>query len=146
MADDASPPIEAHPLPAPDAPASKYPVSRTSHLKPIKPGERRNPNGTNSWKKAQARIAAFMRGFSADGKTSRWEKVLLAAYTSALVPGPKGAPDRRLLIEQYAGRAKVQVDVNANVSGLRVLAMLPDNGHGPGEDPEGGGDAGPGAE
>jgi hypothetical protein len=43
---------------------------------------------------------------------------------------------RKTLIEQYAGRPKQQVEVTGEgVSALKVIAFLPDNGHGP-DDPE----------
>jgi hypothetical protein len=43
----------------------------------------------------------------------------------------------RTLVEQYAGKPKQQLDLsNADGAfGVRVLAVLPDNGHGP-DDPE----------
>lgn len=80
----------------------------------IKPGEVRNPKGMNGWKMAQSRIAAFMREVAnpeTGSQETRFERVLLATYTSALVPGPRGAPDRRLIVEQCAGKAKQQIEI-----------------------------------
>jgi len=108
----------------------------------IKPGEVRNKSGANGWKKAQSRIARFLREADPDDprRSSRWDNLLLAAYETALIRGLKGSADRKLLIEQVAGKARAQLDLNASVSGLRVLAVLPDNGRGPGdpEDPDDG--------
>jgi hypothetical protein len=99
----------------------------------IKPGEARNPAGTNAWRKAQARIARFMRDVDPEREGTRFDNLLQVAYVSALIPGLKGAPDRKALIEQCAGKAKQQVDLSNSdrTLGLRVLAVLPDNGRGP---------------
>jgi hypothetical protein len=111
-------------------------------------GKSGNPTGMNGWRKAQARIAKFMKAIAnPDTKSTdtRFDRLLLAAYTSALVPGPKGAIDRKLLIEQVAGKAKQQVELTGNNGGaLRVVAVLPDNGHGP-DDPEDPPDGEPGS-
>lgn len=82
---------------------------------PIKPGEVRNPKGQNQWSVAQAALAQFMRE-TPDPKNpdrTRFRNILLAAYTSALVPGPKGAADRKWLGEMAAGKPKQQVDLSS---------------------------------
>lgn len=100
----------------------------------IKPGEVRNKTGTNAWRKAQARIAKFMRGEDPDRGGVRFDNTLQAAYETSLIRGPQGAADRKLLTEQCAGKAKQQMEVTGKGGGaLQVLAVLPDNGHGPGE-------------
>lgn len=96
----------------------------------IKPGQCLNPKGVNGWKKAQARIQKFMAELANPGKSeeTRLERLMLAAYTSALMPGPKGAPDRRLLIEQCAGKARQQVDDDdpaVKVGGVFVIPSTP---------------------
>lgn len=114
-----------------------------ANLRPAKKGDVLNKTGTNGWRRAQARLAAFVEEVDkdrGDGKATRWQHILETCYTSALVPGLKGAPDRKLLIEQVAGRAKQQVELgNTDGSPLRVVAFLPDNGRGPGDpDPDDG--------
>jgi hypothetical protein len=135
MSDD-SPPFS--PLTKPDG-RGKTPGSRSAlEANRIKPGEVRNKKGTNGWRKYQAKVSKFFSQMSqADGKESRFDRVMQAAYASALVPGPKGSMDRKLIWEQCAGKAKQQVEVMGDGgSALRVVAVIPDNGHGPGE-PEG---------
>lgn len=87
----------------------KSPGSRAALAKyGLKPGQTLNRSGNNGWKRAQARIAAFMSSAASDGSNvTRMDRILLAAYASALTPGPKGAHDRRLLIEHTAGRARM---------------------------------------
>jgi len=83
------------------------------NLRPIKPGEVRNKAGTNRWKKAQARLAKFMMEYDPDHPDQRrLDSVLRASFESALVVGLKGAPDRKLLIEQTVGRARQQLDLS----------------------------------
>lgn len=110
----------------------------------IQPGQVLNKTGTNAWRKAQARIAKFMRGEDpARPGTYRIDNTLQAAYETSLIRGPQGAPDRKLLTEQVAGKAKQQHEVTGDGgSALRVLAVLPDNGRGP-EDLDGSDDEDP---
>lgn len=114
-----------------------YNPKSLANLKSPKPGEPgRNPKGTNRWQRAQATLSRFLDEVaSANGDETRFQRILFAAYTSALVPGARGAADRKLLIEMKAGRAKQQIDVAGTGTALRVVAVLPDNGRGP-DDPE----------
>jgi hypothetical protein len=131
MADDAAKPES----PKPDG-RGKTPGSRSAlEANRIKPGEVRNKKGMNGWRKYQAKVSKFFAQMSkADGKESRFDRVMQAAYASALVPGPKGSMDRKLIWEQCAGKAKQQVEVTGDGgSALRVVAVIPDNGHGPDE-------------
>ena len=76
--------------------------------KGIKKGECRNPTGANGFRRAQARVARFMAEVAQCGKEpTRMDRVLLAAYASALLPGQQGAQDRRMLIEQCVGKARL---------------------------------------
>jgi hypothetical protein len=52
---------------------------------------------------------------------SRLDEVILASYRTAIIPGPNGAHDRRLLIEQSAGKAKQQVEL-ANPDGSKLIS------------------------
>ena len=105
----------------------------------IKPGEVRNPKGINGPKKYQAKVAAFYAEVAeAGGDKTRFERILLATYTSALVPGPKGAMDRKLIWEQCAGKAKQQVDITSEDGTLRPALirfefMPPPEGDSPGQ-------------
>ena len=94
-------------------------------LRPARPGEVRNKLGTNGWKKAQARIAKFLSEVAddGDGKDSRLRCILLTAYESARIPGTKGAFDRKLLIEQVAGKARQQVELSGEVGGGGVMLV-----------------------
>lgn len=116
MADEAQPGNDAETKPAEFAPGLTAKQQEVLRLHAIKPGEKRNKTGMNGWKRAQARITKFMRALDAergDGKTTRFEHLLQAAYEAALVSDRDGAADRKLLIEQCAGRAKQQVDVTS---------------------------------
>jgi hypothetical protein len=112
-----------------------------SNLIPAKPGETHNPKGVNGWRRAQSLIAAFLDEPAEAGKpATRFQSVLMAAYETALIPGIKGSADRKLLVEQKAGKAKQQVEFSGqDGEPLRVVAYLPDNGRGPGDpDPDDG--------
>jgi hypothetical protein len=65
-------------------------------------------------------IAKFLEDASADPTCTRFQKILLATYTSAIVPGPKGAADRRTLIEYYAGKPKQSVDLSNEAGDLAI--------------------------
>lgn len=105
----------------------------------IQQGERKNPDGINGWRKAQARFREFAMSLDEDGAV-RDDNVLRTTYKSALIPGPRGAADRKLWHEQVRGKAKQQLELSGqDGSPLRVVAMLPDNGRGPGDkDPDDG--------
>ncbi len=105
---------DAPPAPKPDG-RGKSPGSQAAlRAHAIKPGEKRNPKGTNRWKSALSRISAYLNATANPGTKStetRFDRVLLAAYTSAIMPGSKGAMDRKMLIEQMAGKARQQLEV-----------------------------------
>jgi hypothetical protein len=87
-----------------------------ANLKPFQPGVSGNKTGTNGFKKAQARLFKFMAALDkerGEGKSSRTFHLLDAAYQSALIIGPKGASDRKLLLEQLAGKARQQFDLSS---------------------------------
>ncbi len=98
----------------PNEPEKPEPNPRYAGLRPIQPGEVRNKSGTNGWKKAQARIRRLMMQFDPEDpeKRRRFDKVILAAYDSSQLVGPKGAADRKLLTEQVAGKARQQYDLS----------------------------------
>ena len=98
-----------NPLPASVDAAAR----RNANLRPLKPGQSGNPSGSNRWMAAQARIAKIMSEYEPGAKTNRLDDVILAAYKTAMLPGLKGAPDRKLLIEHSAGKPKVAVDVSS---------------------------------
>jgi hypothetical protein len=103
-----------------------------ANLRPATPGDaNRNPTGKNGHA-LRADTLKFLADLSADPTSTRFQKLLLAAYTSGIVPGPKGAADRKLLIELAAGKAKQQLDLsNPDGSFARVIAYIPDNGRFP---------------
>ena len=113
------------------------PENRYKNLRPRKPGDPPlNPNGLNGWKKAQARIAKIMNGHEPGSQfRRRLDEVIMAAYQTARIPGIKGAPDRKLLIEQSAGKAKQQVELSGEVKTGHVL-VIPMPGAGTDEDME----------
>ena len=79
-------------------------------LRPPKEGEPpRNPKGTNGWDERRKVLLKFLDGKSADPEKTRIEKVMLATYTNSLTP--KGGMDRKLLNEQYFGKAREQIDL-----------------------------------
>lgn len=82
-----------------------------ANLRSPAPGEARNPHGRNG-RGTQLVIAKFLEEPSADPTSTRFQKILLAAYTSAIVPGPKGAVDRKTLIEHYAGKPRQGLDLS----------------------------------
>lgn len=110
-----------------DEPESKRGKNANSqrNLKPFQPGTSGNPKGINGYQKAHMRLARFLRNpdlARGDGKTSRWDHLLEASYQSALIVGIKGAADRKLLIEQCAGKAKQQLDLSNDDKSLAPRA------------------------
>ena len=67
-----------------------------------------NPKGTNGWDARRKMLIEFLNCKSADPEKTRIEKVMLATYTNSLTP--KGAMDRRILFEYYAGQAVKAID------------------------------------
>ena len=119
------------------------------NLRPIQPGEVRNKDGKNGHRARQELVAAILDEPDDDGPLepgcSRIRSVVLATVRDAKEGGPGAGTAQKTCIEQYAGKAKQQMEVTGNGGGvLSVIAVLPDNGHGPGdtEDPE---DVEPGA-
>ena len=101
-----------------------------------------NPKGTNGWDVRRKVLLDFLDGKSADPEKTRIQNVMQATYTNSLAP--KGAQDRRLLHEAYFGKALQPVHMSGKVEALRVLAVLPDNGRGPGDpDVDDDGESGP---
>jgi hypothetical protein len=89
-----------------------------ANLRPPAPGEARNPHGRNG-RGAQMVIAKFLDEASADANSTRIQKVLFAAYTSSLIPGPKGAIDRKTLLEYYAGKPRQALDLSSEDGTMR---------------------------
>ena len=114
MSDDAAKPES----PKPDG-RGKTPGSLSAlEANRIKPGEVRNKKGTNGWRKYQAKVAKFFAQMSqANGKETRFDRVMQAAYASALVPGPKGSMDRKLIWEQCVGKPRQQLEVMGDGGG-----------------------------
>ena len=71
-----------------------------------------NPNGRNGWDKRRRALIDFLNGKSADAEKTRIEKVMLATYTNSLTP--KGGMDRKLLNEQYFGKARQPLDLTSS--------------------------------
>lgn len=74
----------------------------------FKPGNSGSSPGTNRWTAAQRRFRELMAQEIPDDPEgrSRFDMTILATYDSSLLPGPKGALDRRLIIEQICGKAR----------------------------------------
>jgi hypothetical protein len=89
-----------------------------ANLRPGAPDGPHNPTGKNG-RTAQIAIAKFLEDPSADPTSTRFQKILLAAYTSAIVPGPKGAVDRKTLIEHYAGKPRQGLDLSNEDGSIR---------------------------
>jgi len=89
-----------------------------ANLRPGAPDGPHNPTGKNG-RTAQATIVKFLEEPSADPTSTRFQKILLATYTSAIVPGPKGAADRKTLIEYYAGKPRQAIDLSNEDGTLR---------------------------
>ena len=83
-----------------------------ANLRPATPGcEGRNQTGNNGWTMRRQELMRFLRDKSADNNRARIEQVLIATYTSSLVPGKDGEGDRRLIWEYYFGKMKPIGDV-----------------------------------
>jgi hypothetical protein len=95
-----------------------------ANLRPVKPGEpNRNINGTNRWQRSQATLSRFLDEVAnSNGDETRFQRILLATYTSALMPGPRGAVDRKLLIEMKVGKAKEHIDLSHVAEHMRGVA------------------------
>ena len=105
-------------------------------LRPPKEGEPpRNPKGVNGWDARRQAMVDWLDGKSASPDKTRIEQVRQATYTSSLIVGPKGAADRKLLWEQYHGKALLPVNLSGEVATGAVLAYVPDNGRVPGRGP-----------
>ncbi len=91
-----------------------------------------NPTGRNGWDERRRAMVDFLAGKSKDPSKSRIEQVMLATYTSGLTLGPKGSADRKLLWEQFYGKALQSVNLSGEVTTGAVLAYVPDNGRVPG--------------
>lgn len=104
-------------------------------VQPVKIGEPgRNPAGKNG-REARAAISKFLEEPSeTDRGKTRFRRVLEKLYAKAIAGDTQAA---RTLVEQHAGKPHQALDLsNEDGSfGLRVVAVLPDNGHGP-NDPE----------
>lgn len=74
----------------------------------FKPGNNGHGGGLNRWTAAQRRFRELMFQEIPDDPEgrSRFDMIILAAYDSSLMPGPKGALDRRLIVEQICGKAR----------------------------------------
>ena len=145
--------IEAHPEPmsddSPVTPSKRGTNPRSlGNLRPGVRGEApRNPEGNNGRTRADT-VAAFLEETddTAMGK-ALLEKVGCPGGTRIrgllhrewLAGMGRSDLARKTLIEQYAGRPKQQVELSGQGGAqLHVLAVLPDNGRGPGdsEDPD----------
>jgi hypothetical protein len=116
-----------------------------ANLKPIKPGEVRNPTGKNGseWLNAfrdffSGKAAALPKGSGLKVRKGDTEyDVLLRALRQNIVMGSD--PAIKLAIEQLAGRARQQIEVSGPdgkpLAGQTVVLRMPDNGSGPDEPP-----------
>lgn len=115
------------------------------NLRPSVKGEpSRNPEGKNGRTRAET-VAAFLeekddtdigRALLAKVGCPDGTRIRGLLHRAWLAGMGKSDLARKTLIEQYAGRPKQQVEVTGEGgSALKVIAFLPDNGHGP-NDPE----------
>ena len=116
---------QEHPNPAneQDSVADETPEQRRARgyknlLPPIKPGEVRNPKGVNGHRRRQEIVAAILDEEDDDGPLepgcSRIRSVVLAAVRDAKDGGPGAASAQKTCIEQYAGKARQQVELNGD--------------------------------
>ncbi|MEN6549034.1 MAG: hypothetical protein ABFE07_23560 [Armatimonadia bacterium] len=91
----------------------KSPAS-LANLKPIKPGQVLNKEGKNGLSEAHALLVKYM--LSKDPldteERTRLDVIMGATFETARVVGKEGSADRKLLIEQVAGRARQQIDLS----------------------------------
>jgi len=96
---------------------------------PIQPGEVRNKSGRNGQSKAHDELVKVLNSPS-DQVDKTWLRVVIdATVKSAQIIGVKGASDRKLLIEQAAGRARQQLDITSDgneLAGASVAVALVD--------------------
>lgn len=106
--------------PFPPNKSGKHPNS-VANLIRSKPGDPSlNPTGKNGRSANHMAFLAWLDGKSNTSDKSRIDHVRTAVYTSSLMPGPKGAADRKLIIEQYHGKAKQQIDLSSDDGSVAI--------------------------
>jgi hypothetical protein len=94
-----------------------------ANLRPAVKGEVRNPTGTNGFRRRQEEIASILLEKDDDGPLSpgctRIRSVILAAIRDAKGGGPGAASAQKTCIEQFAGKARQQLDVSNDDKSLR---------------------------
>jgi hypothetical protein len=91
----------------------KNPAS-LANLRPTKPGQVLNKEGKNGLSEAHALLVKYMLSkepLDAEERT-RLDIIMGVTFESARVVGKDGAADRKLLIEQVAGKARQQIDLS----------------------------------
>jgi hypothetical protein len=95
------------------------------NLRPATKGDaNRNPAGNNGWRKAQSIIAKFMEEPDPDDPAARSRFLCLLGKEYGRALDGKGF-SAKLLIEQTAGRARVQIDVSNEDGSLGGVMLVP---------------------
>jgi hypothetical protein len=99
---------------------------RVENLKPIKPGEVRNPKGINGRAQREAFVAWAEDLHPDDPEKTRIQAVDDAIFKKAL---RGSAQAQKLFVEQYRGRARQHIEVTADAgNGPAVTFLIPENG------------------
>jgi len=85
-----------------------------ANLRPNKPGQVLNKEGKNGFSEAHSILVKYMLSKDplSEEDVTRLDIVMGATFESARVVGRDGAADRKLLIEQVAGKARQQIDLS----------------------------------
>lgn len=91
----------------------KNPAS-LANLRPTRPGQVLNKDGKNGLSEAHAILVKYMLSKDplSEGDRTRLDEVMDVTLESARIVGRDGAADRKLLIEQVAGKARQQIDLS----------------------------------
>lgn len=104
----------------PDKRKTPHPNSIANLLK-SKPGDPPlNPTGKNGRSANHLAFLEWLDGKAPNQDATRIDNVRRAVYVSSLVPGLKGAADRKLIIEQYHGKAKQQIDLSSDDGSVAI--------------------------
>ena len=101
-----------------------------SGLRPAQPGDKRNKEGRNGQSEAHAELLRIL--YEPSDKQvdkTKLRTVIDATVDSAQILGSKGAADRKLLLEQAAGKARQQIDISnddKSLAGTSVAVGLVD--------------------
>lgn len=115
------------PSPGNDQEIEKPRRGRVENLKPIQPGEVRNPKGINGRAAREAFVAwAEQTDASLTGGKTRIQAVDEAIFKKAIRGGNQA---QKLFVEQYRGRARQHIEVTGDAgNGPPVTFLIPENG------------------